>query len=500
MSISKKLGIIFTGILLSFSVLLLLFSSLFLNSFYSFQKRTEIVKAYENIYKEVQDKGMSATIEEGFINDLSINSGLKIVCFDENGDSLQGTQTIADYSLTEDGESLDTKEEYAFHIMTEGKFFDYKTTDEESEGKILRNLALVGKIVSKSADNNILGYVIIYTPSTQIKANTRIFGGFILYATIVFLVIGVFVISIVSNRFTKPLKEVEKTTKNIANLDFSTKLDISSHDEVGSLALSINKMSNELEKNISELKEANAKLEKDLELESNLNQMRQNFISDVSHELKTPISIIAGYSEALKLEGVSEEDLKEYSDIIIDETKKMNKLVRNLIKYTQVQSGLIELEKEDFNLRDLIDSVIFPYNLEIKERQIDLRLNIIDAVVNGDFDLLTTVFSNFFSNAMHYVDHNRIIEINTELINDKVKVSVRNTGINIDTEDKDRIWESFYKADKARTRKYGGSGLGLSIVKTIMEQYNNEYGFENVSDGVIFYFYMDQTKGENKDE
>ncbi len=166
----------------------------------------------------------------------------------------------------------------------------------------------------------------------------------------------------------------------------------------------------------------------------------------------------------------------------------MNKLVRDLLKFTQIESGFAELEQEDFQLTDLINQIVTPYALEIKEKQIKLTQNIMDVSVNGDFDMMSTVFSNFFTNAMHYVDTSRIININTTLIDNKVRVSVENSGIQIDDASKDRIWDSFYKVDKARTRKYGGSGLGLSIVKSIMENYNNEYGFNNTEIGVEFYF------------
>ena len=172
----------------------------------------------------------------------------------------------------------------------------------------------------------------------------------------------------------------------------------------------------------------------------------------------------------------------------------MNKLVRDLLKFTQIESGFQVLEEEDFLLRDLTESIINPYSLEIKDRQIDFKENVDNITVNGDFDMLQTVLSNFISNAMHYVDENRQISVTSEIINDKVRLYVRNSGSNIDDEKATRIWESFYKADKARTRKYGGSGLGLSIVKTIMNAYKNEYGFVNVEGGVIFYFDMNLGK------
>ena len=468
MSISRKLQVAFAAVLVSFSALLVVFTMIFFKTFYNYQKRTEISDLYSIIYSKAQEEGIRNIDNDIEIRDQSINMSLKVALFDENGLSLNGSSNISDFNITD--------------ISKEGTFFKYT----ENNKKAYKSVALLGRI--ESTDNNVLGYVVIYTPQVAVENNSRILTVFILYETIVFLIIAFIVVVFLSNKLSKPLKEVEEKTRRMANLDFSSKLEVKSYDEIGSLATAINKMSDELEKNIQDLKEANNKLEQDLELETKVNQMRQEFISDVSHELKTPISIIGGYSEALKLEGIGKEEVNEYADIIIDESKRMNKLVRDLLKYTQIESGFAELDKEDFQLTDLINQIVTPYNLEIKEKQINLTMDVLDVTVNGDFDMMSTVFSNFFTNAMHYVDSNRIINIKTEIINDKVRVEIENSGIQIDDANKDRIWDSFYKADKARTRKYGGSGLGLSIVKSVMKNYENEYGFNNTEIGVEFYF------------
>jgi len=486
MSISRKLQVTFAGVLVSFSVLLIAFTMMFFKSFYNLQKRSEIKDLYSFIYKKVQDEGLENIENSVDVRDQSINLSLMVALFDEKGVGLRDGSNLSDFTIKNGDDVLDKEVEYAIHIPTGGIFFNYI---EKSAGKkVFKNIAIAGKVVSKTDESQIIGYIVVFTPEKVVENNSRILTVFIIYETILFLIIAFIIVTFISNRLSKPLKEAEEKTKRMANLDFSSKLDINSYDEIGSLSISINKMSDELEKNINMLKDANAKLEQDLELETKVNQMRQEFISDVSHELKTPISIIGGYSEALKLEGIEKEDINAYADIIIDESKRMNKLVRDLLKFTQIESGFAELDEEDFQLVDLISQIVNPYALELKEKQITLTQNILDISVNGDFDMMSTVFSNFFTNAMHYVDSNRIININSTIIGDKVRVSVENSGIQIEDSNKDRIWDSFYKADKARTRKYGGSGLGLSIVKSIMKNYKNDYGFNNTEIGVEFYF------------
>ena len=434
------------------------------------------------------------------MTEITASSGSRVILFNSAGTSLEdSTKSIASYNITISGTLLDTDEEYAVLITSDGDFFELSDQDGQNQVLFMKNIALIGKVLSDNYSNNVLGYVLIFTPIEAINNTSKIFSIFTLYVTIIFLVISLIVVTFISNRFTAPLREVEKNTKKIADLDFSEKLEIKTHDEIGSLSLSINKMSSELERNINELKEANIKLEKDLELETNINKMRQEFISDVSHELKTPISIIGGYGEALKLEGLTEKDINKYADIIIDESMRMNKLVRDLIKFSQINSGFLPLSEDDFSLRDLVNGVVMPHTFEFEEKGVLFTNSIPDIQVNGDYDMLETVLTNYLTNAIHYMDENKVIEISHELMGYKVRVYVRNTGPNIKDEDKDRIWDSFYKSDKSRTRKYGGSGLGLSIVKSIMEAYKSEYGFINTPDGVKFYFDLNLSKPEKGD-
>ena len=502
MPISKKLQITFSLVILAFALMMLLSNSLFLGLFFRAQKRQSISTIYEIVYTEVLKSGIQDASLNDNINDLAIHNGAKIVFFDASGKALYSQREIKDYNFIVDSNQIDTEEEYEKYIVENGTIYNYKDQKVKENVTLpgLKSVAIIGKVTQTNNPNNILGYILIYSSIETIDNNIKAYNVFILYETVIFFLITFLVIYIISNRFVKPIKEVEETTKAIANLDFTKKIDISSHDEIGSLALSINKMSEELEKNIKELKEANIKLEKDLALESQINEMRKEFISNISHELKTPISIIGGYSEALKLEGLSKEDIEGYADIIIDEAKKMNKLVRDLLKFAQIESGLLEFESDDFLLKDMVEAIVAPLNLEIKDRKIDFKVNVDNITVNGDYDMLSSVLNNYVSNAMHYVDENRKISITSELVNEKIRVYVRNTGSIIKDEDKDRIWESFYKSDKARTRKYGGSGLGLSIVKTIMNAYKNEFGYINMNDGVIFYFDMNIGKKSDSNE
>lgn len=498
MSISRKLSLAFTSVLLIFSVLLLVLDNLFLNRFYILQRRKDLKNIYQDVSSLIREEGIDEASRDNLINEYMVSTGgVRILLFNSDGEVLNSP---VDFSLAylnikdEKGSRVDTKEEYDQYLPQAGMFIQFDDVNGDRMNRS-RNIAIVGKAIKNNA---VEGYILAFTPLSSLSNTIEIINTFILFTTVIVLLIALLVSFIFSFHFVKPLKDVEATTRKIANLDFSSKLPITSSDEIGSLSLSINKMSSELEKNIDELKKANAKLQEDLELKERINKFKEEFISDVSHELKTPISIISGYSEALKLEGLTNEDLNEYADIIIDESKRMNKLVRDLIKYTQIESGFLTLEEEEFNISDIIESVIRPQEKILEEKRIELKVDCVSKNVVGDYDMMEIVLQNYVSNAIHYVSLDMEISIKGEVVGNKYRLSVYNSGQQINPDKIDRIWDSFYKADKARTRSYGGSGLGLSIVKSIMEAYSNKYGVINKNNGVEFYYELNLGNNENE--
>jgi len=291
-----------------------------------------------------------------------------------------------------------------------------------------------------------------------------------------------------SYRFTNPILEINRVADEISKLDFSHNVTITSDDEIGDLGYSINKMSSQLEIAIKELQLSNDKLAKEILYKNKIDQMRKEFVANASHELKTPLSLIMGYGEALKLSGLDEETKKEYLDIIIDEANKMNNLVHELLNMSQIESGKKEFKYREFPVRNLIEETSKLFALVFKDKGIQLKLEIEDAVINSDYDQMQSVLSNFISNAVNHIDFEKIITIRSKVVDEKcLLISVHNTGSEIPEMEMKNIWESFYKVDKAHTRAYGGQGLGLSIVKTILETMGYDYGVRNLNNGVEFF-------------
>ena len=301
------------------------------------------------------------------------------------------------------------------------------------------------------------------------------------------------VLFISTGHFLKPIGELTEQARRMAQLDFTAKYDVRTDDEIGDLGRSINQMSESLEKALSELKGANAQLSRDLEKREQIDDMRKEFLSNISHELKTPIALIQGYAEGLQDNINEDEESRQfYCDVIIDESRKMNQMVKQIMALNQLEFGYSNLNMEYFDIAELVQTII--NKSEILIRQSDAVI-ICDTskkyYVWSDPFMAEEVFTNYLTNALHHVDGEKKIEISFERAEDHVRVGVFNTGKTIPEEDLPRIWEKFYKVDKARTREYGGSGVGLSIVKATMELLGQKYGVMNKEDGVLFWFELD---------
>lgn len=331
-------------------------------------------------------------------------------------------------------------------------------------------------------------------PLLSIQESVDVANRFILMVGGIIVVLGSILAFWFSKRFTRPILEVNNIARNMAKFDFSEKCKIGGRDEIGQLGQSINYLSSELNRAITELNIKNRKLEEDIEKERKIDEMRKEFISSVSHELRTPLSLIQGYAEGLACNvNESDEDRNFYCDVIMNETNKMNKLVRDLLNLSQIESGYFHIEKTEFNITSLIEYVLNKYKSIFEEKDIKVEFESgEDVTVSGDMTRIEQILTNYINNAINHLDKNKIIKISKIVYEGKVRINVFNTGKHIPEESLEKIWDSFYKVDKARTRAYGGYGLGLSIVKALVELHNNDCGVENIPDGVNFWFEIDK--------
>lgn len=342
------------------------------------------------------------------------------------------------------------------------------------------------------ADGNI---IIMRAGTLPMRESAKISNSFLLFIALIVICVAMIVSYIIGEKITAPVKELNKLSKSMTNLDFNAKYVPRKHvNEIDQLGENMNSMSETLEKTILELKQANLSLKHDITVLNENEKRRREFLSNVSHELKTPIALIQGYAEGLS-DGIftDPEDQKYYADVISDEAKKMNTIVKELLDLNQLEGGQYNLDLHRFDIVELIKGTIAENRLMIEENHITVKFPYDEPfyVVGDDF-FIERVFVNYLTNAIHYCEGEKIIDISLENIDDGVKISVMNTGNNIPDEAIGHVFEKFYKVDKARTRAYGGSGIGLSIVKAVMELHGRDYGVFNVDGGVVFYFTLDK--------
>ena len=293
------------------------------------------------------------------------------------------------------------------------------------------------------------------------------------------------------SKLTKPIVEINDITRNMAALNFDRKCKNYGQDEIGELGRSINTLSDKLDDTLIDLNDKNRQLEKDIELRLALDNARKYFISNVSHELKTPIAIISGYAEGLR-EGISDdpETISEYCNIIMDESRKMNELVLELLELSKLDSKSFDFKPDYCDIGESIARLIDHLSLQIEENGIVLTDRVpLNLECFAEEDKIETVLGNYITNAISHCSGKKEIVLDYEDPgNGCLRISVFNTGEPIADEDLPEIWDSFYRADKAHNRNSNRFGLGLSIVKSIMTNHRCAYGAENTGDGVRFYF------------
>ncbi len=337
------------------------------------------------------------------------------------------------------------------------------------------------------------GYsVILRTPAEQMNDSSIFTARLFTSISTGILLIEILIVLYISNMFSRPIIEMSRVAKRMSELDFSAKVNVRSKDEIGVLGESMNNLSSKLEHSIKELKSANLELSNDIREKEHIEEMRSEFLSHVSHELKTPLAIIQGYAEGIK-SGVADdpETMDYYCSVISDEASKMNALVMKLIDLNQLETG-DDISIEHFNITELIQETINNSSILLHDKKAVILFEETEPIyVWADSFMIEEVVTNYLSNAIHHVKDDGKIKVWYEKAENVLRVNVFNEGNNISEEDLEKIFIKFYKTDPARTREYGGSGIGLSIVSAIMKAHNKDYGVYNTDDGVVFYFELD---------
>ena len=485
-SVRIKLFFTLSMVILAIIMFLILVNNFVFGKFYLYSKTQALKSVYEIVNNYYENQAYSEEDMESQIEKLAIKNNFDILI--KNNENVNVYTSSKDFfsTLGQMNEMTSRLYDNSSEEIEKGEGFTIKKVKDRKNG-------ITYILLSANLDNGYLLYIRI--PITSIQESVKISNNFLYLMAGFAILIAAVIVSYVSRKFTDPILELNDIAKKMSNLDFSHKYKTTDgDDEINNLGKSINAMSDKLEKTIKQLRSTNIELEKDIEEKSKIDEMRKSFISDVSHELKTPIALIQGYSEGL-LENVNsdEESRKFYAEVILDETNKMDKLVKQLLELMKLEYGKREFNDTEFNIVELEKEVVRKSKVMLQEKEVEVRFKTPEEInVFADDFYIEQVISNYITNAIKHVKEKsgeKYIQIENivDIEKNKVRVKVFNTGENIEEQHIARIWNRFYKVDESRNREKGGTGIGLSFVKAIMNNYGNVYGVINKENGVEFY-------------
>ena len=496
-SVRAKLFLTLCVVILMLIGFFIIINNAVLEALYYYSKKESTLETYnyinENLSKILEEEKEKYELE---LEKIAINNNFEILIIGTDNNLVYSTNK----NFVEDfGEINEIKYEVKYSIFNKSEVLYSKENITIRRIKDKKNgipyILLDGKL--DSGDK-----IYIRLPITPIQDSVNISNRFIYIIGIATIVLGAIAITFITERFTKPIEELNDIANEMSNLNFKRKYRINdSEDEIDELGKSINTLSDKLEETINQLKVNNSELEKDIEEKSKIDEMRKQFISDVSHELKTPIALIQGYAEGL-VENVNtdEENRKFYSEVILDEANKMDKLVKRLLELMKLEYEDRKFNDAKFDIVELINEVVKNSKVVLNENNIEVEFKEKQPIyVYADDFYIEQVVTNYFTNAIKNISEingNKKIRIAIKKGKEigKLRVTVFNTGKNIDQENINRIWTRFYKVDESRNRSKGGTGIGLALVKAIMTKYKSNYGVTNKKDGVEFYFEIPEAK------
>lgn len=505
-SIRTRLIIMLTSFIVVFIAISMFMNISFLERYYTFKKKIVLGDIYNQVSqmsKQIGADSLGADLDSYyFLDRLSANNGVSLYVFSVSSDGMWNYYNFNYPEVDTESTTFEIiKKQLVDHV---NNYYEIEELDNSYQVVSVRKNYSLYRVYDDRIGSNYLelfgkldksNFIFLRVNYQNVMESVEISNTFMMYIGFMIIILGAFVMFFIGRKFTKPILELSDIADRMSHLDFDAKYEVTTEDEIGRLGTSMNMLSTQLEETISELKRANNELQSDIESKMAIDEMRQEFLSNVSHELKTPIALIQGYAEGLSDNVIDDAaDRKFYCDVIMDEAQKMNRMVRRLLNLNQLEFGVETPNMERFDIVEVIKSVAASADILFKQKEAELVMYEPSPVyVWADEYLVEEVLTNYVSNALNHVKEPNKIRIFTKKYDGYVRISVSNTGDKIPDDELDKIWIKFYKVDKARTREYGGNGIGLSIVKAIMKSFNHECGVKNTDDGVEFWFELDRS-------
>ncbi|MBO1266228.1 HAMP domain-containing protein [Proteiniclasticum sp. SCR006] len=482
-SISNKLTFIMVLLVTALLLGSMLFMSYSFETYYTRTKKTALSENLESFRNRALSPG--ETLIQS-INDFEASNNTRLFIFGQNGT----LQYMAYGGNRIDGDYIEIINRFFGDLVTDKTLVDALLVNrsiisreyERADGSI-RYFLTASSINVLDADS----FAISISSMVPINESARTIKNFFVYVFAGGFIVVVILAFLISHTVTRPIRKLTSSSKELARLNFDTQIDRTQKDEIGELAESLSTLAANLKTALSELNEKNRLLEEDVLKGQKLENQRKDFIRDISHELKTPITLIQGYTEGL-IDGISEESRDEYLSVILDESKNMEKLVKDMIELSYTESDAFNLNKTEFNLSTVLVNSAAPF-LDYPSEKLSFNFSIgSQYYIEADLEKLSTAIRNIIKNAMTYTDLHQEGQVNISLYEEHQELILKifNTPAHIDETELENIWVQFYKKDRSRQRKDGSSGLGLSIIRNILEKHELDYDLRNEGNGVAF--------------
>ncbi len=387
-------------------------------------------------------------------------SDMDILVCDEEGHVLLSTDE------TMEGQSITIPEGVMSAVLEQGTWAGRSRLDQLYESK-----RFVGGVsVVSPTTGKVLGSVFTVSSGDTVDALWRTFAGLLVMTALVVLMISFVATSVTTMRQIKPIREMAQATRCYAEGDFDIRMnDYGRDDEIGELAASFNNMAERLQQT---------------------ERQRREFIANISHELKTPMTTIAGYTDGILDGTIPPENEKQYLQIIANESRRLSQLVRRMLDVSQLQAMDPLRNGNHFDICESMRRVLISMEKKINDRHLDVEADIPDEpiLVLGDNDMITQVLYNLLENAAKFAQEGSTLYLGVTMMDGKARVTVRNVGDTIPAEELPLLFERFHKSDKSRSEDKDGYGLGLYIVKTILQQHKEDISVTSENGVTTFTF------------
>jgi signal transduction histidine kinase len=480
-SITKRLFVEITAIVLLFAMLVLLTNTLLLKPMYIYNLKKDMAEAMKQL--ETIDFSNAPVNWIQDIHEIDSGRSYDIVIIFGNA--------VMYSSSSEVGSSYERREYELYSLF----LIQWIDNWEKQDGGLYSGTAIEPQtntemlVYAKRISNQLTIY--LTQPIEPMNESVRQFNLLLGLLTVIFLSFTVFIVLRLSRRFTQPIRQIQQSVEEIVNLNFNAECQVKTGDELENLSDHVNHLSRELQKSLVTLQQQNEQLEKDVLLQ-------RKFLSNASHELRTPLSLIKGYADEIDAGFVLDQRQQVmYVGIIAEEAKKMNRLLKEMLDLSRMESGTMTFQNQTVSVNDQIRAFIEKYDGFIRENQLTIKMALCEHDI-GYFDPMRfeQILANYLSNAAKYGDEKKQLLVSSQRQNDNIRVAVFNTGKHLTEPVMAQIWNGFFKSDDARTRVEGSYGLGLSIVKAIQQVAGQAYGVNNVPNGVEFWFNIAVSKSK----